>query len=95
MVLLQESHSEDVLFHWPDGRTTNAIERHTEDPEKMFVYAPDFRIKEYSIEPALEIYQQSLRIMEGTFTGRMPVGEGKFNEPSNKAFKINMVTIDI
>jgi len=38
---LHESHSKDVLVHWPDGHTTQGIERHIEDLKAMFVYAPD------------------------------------------------------
>ena len=28
---LHRSHSQDVLVHWPDGHTTNGIEKHIQD----------------------------------------------------------------
>ena len=34
-------------------------------------------------------------VMEGTFTEPMPIGDGKFIDPTGKAFKINMVTIGL
>ena len=42
---LHESHSKDVIVHWPDGHTTQGIEKHIEDLKAMFVYAPDTRIQ--------------------------------------------------
>jgi hypothetical protein len=36
---LHESHSNDVVVHWPDGHQTNGIEKHIEDLKAMFVYA--------------------------------------------------------
>lgn len=38
---LHESHSTDVIVHWPDGHQTKGIEKHIEDLKVMFVYAPD------------------------------------------------------
>ena len=92
---LHESHSQDILVHWPDGSTTKGIERHIEDLSKMFVYAPDTRIKEHPIKIGSGNLTAVMGVMEGTFTKPMPIGDGKFIEPTNKAFKINMVTIGI
>lgn len=47
---LHESHSKDVIVHWPDGHQTQGIEKHIEDLKAMFVYAPDTRIKIHSIK---------------------------------------------
>lgn len=92
---LHESHSEDILVHWPDGSTTKGIERHIEDLKKMFVYAPDTRIKEHPVKIGSGNLTAVMGVMEGTFTEPMPVGDGKFIDPTNKAFKINMVTIGL
>ena len=92
---LHESHSEDILVHWPDGSTTTGIERHIEDLKKMFVYAPDTRIKEHPIRIGSGNLTAVMGVMEGTFTEPMPIGDGKFIEPTGKAFKINMVTIGL
>lgn len=92
---LHESHSEDILVHWPDGSTTKGIERHIDDLKKLFVYAPDTRIKEHPIKIGSGNLTAVMGVMEGTFTKPMPIGDGKFIDPSNKAFKINMVTIGL
>ncbi|MGE0079349.1 MAG: ester cyclase [Bacteroidales bacterium] len=92
---LHESHSDDILVHWPDGSTTKGIERHIEDLKKMFVYAPDTRIKEHPIKVGSGNITAVMGVMEGTFTEPMPIGDGKFIQPTGKSFKINMVTIGL
>jgi len=92
---LHESHSADILVHWPDGSTTTGIERHIEDLKKLFVYAPDTRIKEHPIKIGSGNITAVMGVMEGTFTKPMPIGNGKFIEPNGKSFKINMVTIGL
>jgi len=92
---LHESHAEDILVHWPDGSTTTGIRKHIEDLSKMFVYAPDTRIKEHPIKIGSGNITAVMGVMEGTFTEPMPVGEGNFIDPTGKAFKISMVTIGL
>lgn len=92
---LHESHSEDILVHWPDGSTTKGIDRHVDDLKKMFVYAPDTRIKEHPIKIGSGKLTAVMGVMEGTFTKPMPIGDNKFIEPTGKSFKINMVTIGL
>jgi len=92
---LHESHAEDILVHWPDGSTTTGIKRHIEDLSKMFVYAPDTRIKEHPIKIGSGNITAVMGVMEGTFSEPMPIGDGKFIDPTGKAFKINMVTIGL
>ena len=43
---LHKSHTKDVIVHWPDGHTTQGIEKHIEDLKYMWTFAPDNRIKE-------------------------------------------------
>ncbi|MBV6640965.1 MAG: ester cyclase [Cyclobacteriaceae bacterium] len=92
---LHESHSRDILVHWPDGHTTSGIEKHIEDLSNMFVYAPDTRIEEHPIRIASGNLTAVMGVIEGTFTEPMPIGEGKFIEPTGKAYKLNMVTIGL
>ena len=47
---LHESHSQDVIVHWPDGHQTKGIDKHIEDLKAMFVYAPDTRIEVHSVK---------------------------------------------
>ncbi len=92
---IHESHAKDILVHWPDGSTTTGVERHVEDLKKLFVYAPDTRIKEHPIKIGSGNLTAVMGVMEGTFTEPMPIGNGQFIQPNGKAFKINMVTIGL
>lgn len=90
---LHESHSKDVIVHWPDGHKTNGIERHIQDLKAMFVYAPDTRIKEHPVKIGSGEWTSVIGVMEGTFTKPMPAGDGKFIAPTGKAFKLIMCTV--
>lgn len=90
---LSHSHAKDIIVHWPDDRTTTGIDAHIADLDKMFVYAPDTRIKVHPIKIAQGNMTAVSGVMEGTFTQPMPLGDGKFAQPTGKAFKLSMVTI--
>lgn len=90
---LHESHSQDVIVHWPDGHSTNGIQKHIEDLKAMFVYAPDTRIKVHSVKLGSGEWTSVIGVMEGTFTKPMPTGDGKSIAPTGKAFKLNMCTV--
>ena len=92
---LHESHTKDILVHWPDGHTTKGIDTHIKDLSDMFVYAPDTRIKEHPIRVGSGNVTAVMGTIEGTFTKPMPIGEGKFIEPTGKAYKLAMVTIGL
>ena len=51
--------------------------------------------KNTQFELVQETLPQVIGVMEGTFTKPMPIGDGKFIDPTGKAFKINMVTIGL
>jgi predicted ester cyclase len=90
---LHESHSKDVKVNWPDGHSTKGIERHIEDLKAMFVYAPDTSIKVHPIKFGSEEYTSVIGVMTGTFTKPMPIGNGKFIQPTGKKFSIPMCTV--
>ena len=90
---LHRSHSQDVLVHWPDGHTTQGIEKHIEDLKSMFVYAPDTRIRIHTVKLGQGEWTAVIGVMEGTFSQPMPIGEGKTIPPTGKAYKIGMATI--
>ncbi|MBS4028407.1 MAG: ester cyclase [Ignavibacteriales bacterium] len=92
---LHESHSKDIIVHWPDGHFTTGIEKHIEDLKALFVYAPDTRIKEHPIRFGSGNMTAVTGVFEGTFTKPMPIGNGKFIQPTGKAFKMPMCTIGI
>lgn len=92
---LHESHAKDILVHWPDGHTTSGIEKHIEDLKAMFVYAPNTSIKEHPIRIGNGKMTAVMGIMTGTFSAPMPIGNGKFMQPTGKSFKLPMCTIGI
>ena len=90
---LHESHSKDVKVNWPDGHYTNGIERHIEDLKAMFVYAPDTSIKVHPVRFGSGEFTSVIGVMTGTFTKPMPIGDGKFIQPTGKKFSIIMYTV--
>jgi len=92
---LHESHSKDIKVNWPDGHFTTGIEKHIADLSAMFVYAPDTRIKQHPIRFGNNTGEWTCvtGIMEGTFSKPMPIGNGKFIQPTGKSFKLPMCTI--
>jgi len=92
---LKESHAENIKVYWPDGHVTEGISVHIEDLKKLFVHAPDTRIKEHPIRFGSGKYTLVTGMFEGTFTKPMPIGNGKFIEPTGKAFKMPMATVGI
>ena len=92
---LHESHAKDIKVYWPDGHMTQGIEKHIEDLKMMFVYAPDTRIKEHPIRFGSGKFTAVTGVFEGTFTKPMPIGNGKFIQPTGKAFKMPLCTIGI
>ena len=92
---LKESHAKDIKVYWPDGHIAVGIDTHIEDLKKLFVHAPDTRIKEHPIKFGSGNYTLVTGVFEGTFTKPMPIGNGKFIQPTGKAFKMPMATVGI
>jgi hypothetical protein len=90
---LAHSHAQDVIVHWPDGRTTVGIDTHIADLKKLFVYAPDTRIKVHPHKIADRNMTAVSGIMEGTFTRPMPLGDGSSMPATGKRFTLPMATI--
>lgn len=92
---LKESHAQNIKVYWPDGHVAVGIEGHIEDLKKLFVHAPDTRIKEHPIKFGSGKYTIVTGLFEGTFTKPMPIGSGKFIQPTGKAFKMPMATVGL
>lgn len=90
---LGKSHAQNIIVHWPDGRTTTGIDVHIADMKKLFVYAPDTRVTEHPIRIASGEWTAVTGVMEGTFTKPMPIGDGKTIPPTGRSFKLSMATI--
>ena len=92
---LHESHAKDIKVYWPDGQMRQGLDVHIQDLSAMFVYAPDTRIKEHPIRFGSGKFTAITGVFEGTFTKPMPIGNGKFIQPTGKAFKMPMATIGV
>jgi outer membrane murein-binding lipoprotein Lpp len=92
---LHESHSKDIKVIWPDGHFTTGIERHIADLKAMFVYAPNTSIKQHPIRFGANNMTCVVGVMTGTFTAPMPIGNGKFIQPTGKSFTLPMCTVGI
>jgi hypothetical protein len=90
-----ESHAKDIKVFWPDGHMTTGLEKHIEDMKALFVYAPDTRIKQHPIRFGSGNMTAVTGVFQGTFTKPMPIGNGKFVQPTGKAFNMPMCTIGI
>ena len=92
---LHKSHTEDVIVHWPDGHTTQGIEKHIEDLKYTFSFAPDNRITEHPVRFGTQEGEWTAVTgwMEGTFTEPMVLADGKTIQPTGKAYRIPMATI--
>ncbi|ULQ50946.1 ester cyclase [Flavihumibacter fluvii] len=91
----KESHAQNIKVFWPDGHITEGLPVHIEDMKKLFIHAPDTRIKEHPIKFGSGNYTLVTGVFEGTFTKPMPIGNGKFIQPTGKAFKMPMATVGI
>ncbi|MEZ5105849.1 MAG: ester cyclase [Draconibacterium sp.] len=92
---LHESHAENILVYYPDGSTTVGLEDHIAALEPMFVFAPNTKITAHPIRFGSGQYTAVTGYIEGTFSDPMPIGEGKFIDPTGKSFKLPMVTIGL
>ena len=94
-IRLHESHSNDIKVNWPDGHSTVGIARHIEDLRAMFTYAPNTSIKQHPIRFGSGNMTCVVGVMTGTFTAPMPMGIGKFIQPTGKSFSLPMCTVGI
>lgn len=90
---LNESHAEDIVVHWPDGRVTEGIDVHIDDLKAFFTFAPDTRIETHPIRIGQGEWTGVVGVIEGTFSEPMPIGEGQVIEPTGQSYKLTMATI--
>jgi len=85
--MLKLSHAKDVLVHWPDGRQTKGLAKHTEDLKAVFAYAPDIRVQSQRTGFGSRDWTCFIAQMKGTFTRPMPTSHGNIS-PTGKSFTI-------
>jgi hypothetical protein len=89
----KESHAQDIIVTFPDGHETHGLPKHLEDMKAMFVPMPDLAILEHPIKIANGNWTAVVGRMTGTFTKPMPLGNGKFAQPTGKKLNLVMATI--
>jgi len=90
---LKESHAQDIIVSWPDGHDTHGLAKHIEDLKAMFVAIPDLKITEHPIKIANGRWTAVTGRLVGTFSKPMPMGNGKFVQPTGKKLDLTMATI--
>lgn len=90
---LKESHAQDIIVSWPDGHDTHGLAKHIEDLKAMFVAIPDLKITEHPIKIANGHWTAVTGRLLGTFSKPMPMGNGKFVQPTGKKLDLTMATI--
>ena len=90
---LHESHAKDIVVTWPDGHEAKGLDKHIDDLKALFVYAPDITIKQHPIRFGSGEWTTVTGVMTGTFTKPMPIGDGKFIQPTGQKFALPMATI--
>jgi hypothetical protein len=90
---LAESHTRDILVHYPDGHTTRGLDAHIAELKPQFTFAPDTRIREHPVKMASGEWTSVIGVMEGTFSQPMHMPGGKVVAPTGKTFKLQMVTV--
>ena len=92
---LHESHADNIKVNWPDGHFTTGIDRHIADLKAMFIYAPNTSIKQHPVRFGSGNMTCVTGVMTGTFSAPMPIGVGKFIQPTGKSFLLPMCTVGI
>ena len=88
-----KSHAPDIVVHWPDGHTTEGLERHIQDMDWMFSYAPDTTIKAHPIKLADGEWTAVVGVLEQTFTQPMKLPDGRTVQPTGKHVSLQMATV--
>lgn len=63
---LHRTHAQDVVVHWPDGHTTQGLDKHIQELEAFFATAPDTRIELEPVKVAKGEWTAVIGVMAGT-----------------------------
>lgn len=90
---MQESHAPDIIVTWADGHETHGLAQHIEDAKRFVSFVPDARVTAHPVKIAVGEWSSVSGVFEGTFTQPLHLPDGTMIAPTNKTFKINMVTV--
>lgn len=89
----KETHADNITVTFPDGHETHGLAKHLEDMRAMFVATPDLAIPEHPVKIGNGHWTSVMGRMVGTFTKPMPIGNGKFIQPTGKKVDLPMNTV--
>jgi hypothetical protein len=90
-----ESHAENIKVHFPDGTIKIGLKIHIEDMKKMFIHSPDCHVTAHPVKFGSGKFTAVVGKFAGTFSKPMPIGNGKFIQPTFKKYEVDMCTIGI
>lgn len=92
---LHLSHAKNIVVHYPDGHTTTGLPDHIKELDFMWTFAPDNRITEHPVRfgSANAEWTAVAGFIEGTFSKPMVLADGTVIQPTNKTYRLPMVTI--
>lgn len=88
-----ESHAADIVVTWGDGHETHGLPQHIEDAKAFISFVPDARVTAHTVKIAVGDWSSVSGTLEGTFTQPLHLPDGSSIPPTNKPFKIQMVTV--
>lgn len=88
-----ETHTDDILVHYPDGHTTDTLEAHVNEMKWFTSWSPDARVEEHPVRFGDGEYTGVTGVSTGTFSAPMTLPDGTVIPPTGKSFTVEMVTI--
>jgi len=71
-----ESHTDDVVVYYPDGRVTKGIDVHIEDVKWFFVWAPDTHVERHIVRFGQGEWTAAIGILKGRHVYRADADAG-------------------
>ncbi|RFD32522.1 hypothetical protein CER19_05015 [Pseudomonas sp. GL93] len=90
---LSKSYDKDLVVTYTDEHSTKGVDAYLADLKARFAFAPDVHVTKHLIKFASGDWTASMALTEGTFSQPKQSEEGALIAPTNKAFKVNIVTI--
>lgn len=90
---LGETHAENVVVFWPDGRQTTGLHAYIQDMKTMFVATPGLRIDAHPVRFGSGDWTAAIGEMSGAFTADMPLGGGRVAHPNGRAFRLRLAVV--
>ncbi|MGN7973208.1 ester cyclase [Serratia sp. 22264] len=90
---LRKSYDKNLVVTYTDGHSTKGVDAYLADLKTRFTFAPNVRVTGHPIKFASGDWTALMAVSEGTFSQPLQNSAGAPIKPTNKPFKINIVTI--